>query len=224
MQLLAVSQLPPGSLAELAMCHEQLRLLAWRAVQAWCQPGRPGFGPLELNCGWRVRSLAELQAVLAASHPQPPTQQHSAPPAVPQWAWPAPKMPQQQGSPPADSTGSAGAARPVLSAASAVVRCHSSPTAAGGAPAQGGDEVSSRPAKRRCLRAQQSAPPALRAAAAPTRSAPVSRPPVELPGFSEEEVQLLQECLQVPTPHQSREDAAAAPAPAASAAGSTCSA
>lgn len=79
LQLAGVLPLPPRGLDLLAARHPRVQQLAWRAVCAWHQPDRPGHGVLELNGGWRARSLQELQA---ACVPLPPLRQQSAPAAM----------------------------------------------------------------------------------------------------------------------------------------------
>ena len=61
--------LPRGGFARLAAARPRLRQLACRMLEAWCEPGRPGFGVLELNGGWRA---ASLDALAAAIHTPPP--------------------------------------------------------------------------------------------------------------------------------------------------------
>lgn len=197
-QLAAVTPLQPGEFAALAACNGSLRMLAWRAAHAWSTIGRPGFGVLELNGGWRVCSLAQLQAAVAAGMPPPP-RQASAPAACPPWAWPV-KQAQQAAPQPSCSASASNSSADVVSAASAVG------TPGGGALRQAraaatrqqdDEEVSSAPAakRRRRSRAAVVVPPAVPAAPAP------------LPQFSDAELALLQSLLG--TPKTQRCDAAA---------------
>lgn len=204
-QLVAVTPLQPGEFAALVASNDSLRQLAWRAAHAWSLPGRPGFGVLELNGGWRVCSLQQLQAAVAAGVRSPAARQASAPAACPPWAWPAawpgkqtlPAAPQPSCSASASSSSAA-----IFSAASVVGgtrgACALKRARTAAARQNDGEEVSSAPtAKRRRHRAAVAAAPATPPAPGP------------LPQFSEGEVALLQSLLG--TPATRRCDAAACP-------------
>ena len=259
-QVVAVVPLPADRLAGLQARHPHLLHLVCRAAAAWRQPGTPGCGVVELNGGWRARSLAELQAAVRCSiAPAPAPASPCASPAALPWAWhapaPPPAPPQQQlkrrhdeveaRAWPAESTcsrsdsetgssgGSGGRAQSALrEAAASAPRCGRShscgaslrstrPSAAAASTSASsteeggwddGEEVCSAP-KRRCLgsastggwcgapAAAASPQPAPVPAVAPPLQQPLlpsSRLSAELPEFSEEEIELLQECLQLP--------------------------
>ena len=117
--LVAVVALPPGRLLALAAHSPRLAQLLCRAAAAWRTPGTPGCGVLELNGGWRARSLAELQAAVhgtptartpaaraapAAHTPvvpaTPPCGTPTAPLEARPAAWAAPAQQPQQMAPP----------------------------------------------------------------------------------------------------------------------------
>lgn len=189
----------------LAAGNDSLRLLAWRAAHAWSLPGRPGFGVLELNGGWRACSLQQLQAAVAAGVRPPAARQASAPAACPPWAWPA-AWPGKQALPaapqPSCSASASSSSAAIFSATSVVGgtpgACAIMRARAAAAARNDGEEVSSAPtAKRRRHRAAVAAAPA---------TPPV---PAPLPQFSDGEVALLQSLLG--TPATRRCDAAACP-------------
>lgn len=193
-QLAAVTPLQPGELAALAACDDSLRLLAWRAAQAWGMPGRPGFGVLEINGGWRVCSLQQLQAVVPAGAP-PPARQATAPPTCP-WAWPAAgsgkhALPAVQ-QPSCSASASSGSAS-IFSAASVAGGtpggCAVRRTRAAVQRQQDGEEVTSALAAKRRRRSRADA-----AAAEPAAHVVHA----VLPQFSEGEVALLQSLLGTP--------------------------
>lgn len=231
-QLAAVHPLPRGGLAALAAASDSLRLVAWSSAQAWDRPQRPGFGILELNGGWRVRSLEQLQAAVAVTQPACPG---SLPPELAAWVWPtspAEALRQRHhdafvavaaGEPlnsrPADSTtGSSGRQPPPPAALVA----HRTWPAGYTTQQDEDDEVSSVPKRRRLVAARHGMPDVPAVVRAPARCAlrkTHSAPAAALPRFSHDELELLQECLMVPIPAAcrpepfARQDAAAQPQP-----------
>lgn len=225
-QLGSVVPLPPGRLLALAAKDTRLRLLAMRAAVAWCQPGRPGFGALELNGGWRCKTLQELQAAATGTAWRQPTSQASAPAAFAPWD--GPRRPccglaSTAAAAPAESTCSrpscrgGGVQQPLGSAASSAAcqAMRSSPVqqqqyCQAQRPEQQEEaeeeeeEVSSHACKRRRLAPAPAARPAPLPLPQPCRAAAAgAAPPIsaQLPQFSNDEVLLLEECLLLATPH-----------------------